>query len=116
MCYFIHRIPSIAHGPHMQFLHLHLCMSGPSVDSIRLIQLSSERRTILCQRSSLVAEQVFDSSQLFGKSAGSYDRARNFRVVLDLMGIDGLAHIEIHSQTVRDQSQSASSETDTYTR
>jgi hypothetical protein len=116
MCYFIHRIPSIAHGSHMQFLHLHFCMSGPSVDSIRLSQLSSERRTILCQRSSLVAEQVLDSSQLLGKSAGSHDCTRDFWVVLDLMGIDGFAHIEIYSQTVRDQSQSPSSEADTYNR
>ena len=116
MCDFIHRIPSIAHGPHMQFLHLHLCTNGPSVDSVRLVQLSSERRTILCQRSSLVAEQVFDPSQLFGESAGSHDCTRDFWVVLDLMGIDGFAHIEIYSQTVRDQSQSPSSETDTYNR
>lgn len=116
MCNFVHRIPSIAHGPHMQFLHLHLCIDGPLVDSVRLVQLSSEKRTILCQRSSLIAEQVLDPSQLFGKSAGSHDRTRDLWVVLDLMGIDGLAHIEIYSQTVHDQSQCPSSVTDAFNR
>jgi hypothetical protein len=100
----------------MQFLHLHLCIDGPSVDSVRLVQLGSEKRTILSQRSSLVAEQVLDPSQLFGEGAGPYDRTRDFWVVLDLMGIDGLAHIEIYTQTVHIQSQSPSSVTDAFNR
>lgn len=56
-------------------------------------------RTILCQCSSLVAEQVFDATQLLWQRTGSDDCTRNPFVRLYLMGIYGFAHIEVDTKT-----------------
>lgn len=54
---------------------------------------------ILSQCSSLVTEQVLDTSQLFRESRGADDSIRNLSVRHNLPTIYCLAHVKIDSKT-----------------
>ena len=60
------------------------------------------KHTILSKGPCLVAQQVRDSPQFFRKRARPHDSVRNFAVVHDLRGVHRLAHIQVDTQTDRD--------------
>lgn len=59
--------------------------------------------TVPRQRPRLIAKQVFHPAQLFWQSAAPYDRFRDIRIVLNLLGVHRFPHIEINAKTTHYQ-------------
>lgn len=82
----------------MQLLEFHLCRK---INSSLFHSESKRIPTVSSQSTSLVSQKIFHPTQLLWQSRSPDNRLRDFSIDLDLMSIDGLAHIQVNPQTDR---------------